>query len=809
MRLYAGSSEQFVRDTVQNQIAEKLRTAFYNYYGFNPSQGEIRSWQNSLRAFSGTLQYSGLNDHGIILEYQLPLTSKRLDCLISGKDGQNQDNAVILEFKQWDKCEPSDAPNEVMTVLNGSLRDILHPSVQVGQYKMYLEDSHTAFSEENPIQLNACSYLHNYHFENGDVIFDGKFADVIKDYPIFTADDTDKLRDFLTARLERGQGLEVLQRIENSKYRASKKLMNHVGNVIRGQSEYVLLDEQKVVYDRVLTEAVRGFHDRKKSVVIIKGGPGTGKSVIAINLMADLLLNGYNAQYATGSRAFTETLREIIGRRGSVQFKYFNSYREAENNAVDVLICDEAHRIRKSSNSRFTPAAKKSHLEQIDELIKASKVSVFLLDDRQVVRPNEIGSAKYIAESAQRNGCKLIEFEELETQFRCNGSSAFINWINNTLGIKRTANPIWTENEENFEFKIFDSPEKLENAIVSKAAQGHSARMTAGFCWPWSDAQNDGTLANDVVIGDFKRPWNAKPEARRLARGIPKATLWAHDPNGINQIGCIYTAQGFEFDYVGVIFGNDLFYDFDSQQWQGDKAKSADGTVSRSKDSFVDFVKNTYRVLLSRGMKGCYVYFVDKDTERFFKSRMAKSQEATAESAPSVSPARVPDIKEEEKKIIGEEEIEDSRKYTDHLPVYSLKAVATAFGNEEAVEQLGWMKVGENRRLSRDMFIAQVVGKSMEPTIPDGSYCIFRLERGGSRNGLIVLVESRHVSDPELFQRYTIKRYRSKKEMLPDGTWVHKKIILSPDNIDFEDIVIENVREDEFKVIAEFVGVLD
>lgn len=800
MRLYSGTTVQFIQDNIQNQIAEKLRSSFYDYYGFNPSPGEVHSWQNSLKAFSQTVQYSGLDDHGIILEYQLPLTSKRLDCLISGRNEKNEDNAVIVELKQWEKCEPSDAKNEVCTWINGSYRDILHPSVQVGQYRLYLEDTHTAFYDgANPVQLHSCAYLHNYHYNNYDAIFDSKFAQVISENPVFTADDVDKLKSYLSANLSKGNGLEVLKKIEQSKYRASKKLMDHVGNVIKGCSGYILLDEQKVVYDRVLAEATRGFHDRQKSVVIVKGGPGTGKSVIAINLMADLLLNGYNAHYATGSRAFTETLREVIGRRGSVQFKYFNSYMQAENNEVDVLICDEAHRIRKTSNNRFTPASRKSDLAQIDEIIRAAKVSVFFIDDRQVVRPDEIGSVSYIKESAAEHQCKIIEFDELETQFRCNGSDGFINWINNTLGIKRTANAIWNQNEETFDFKIFDSPESLEQAIVEKSGQGYKARMTAGFCWDWSEAGSDGSLVDDVVIGDFARPWNAKPEAKKLAANIPKATLWAHDPNGINQIGCIYTAQGFEFDYVGVIFGEDLVYDLEKQGWLSNKTKSADNTVKRSKENFTDLVKNTYRVLLSRGMKGCYVYFIDKSTELYFKSRIEKNTMMN-------EPVQI-EQSEEIDSIF--EEINNERKYKDFLPVYSLKAVATNFIREEYVEQLGWMRVNMPFKLGTDMFIAQVVGKSMEPTIKDGSYCVFRYERGGSRNGKVVLVESRHVSDPESFQSYTIKRYRSKKVHQPDGTWIHEKIILSPDNIDFEDIVLEKVLEDEFKVIAEFVYTIE
>jgi hypothetical protein len=355
-------------------------------------------------------------------------------------------------------------------------------------------------------------------------------------------------------------------------------------------------------------------------VLVVKGGPGTGKSVIAINLMADLLLQGYNAHYATGSRAFTKTLRKVIGPRGSVQFKFFNSYTDAEDNAVDVLIADESHRIRLTSESRFTKRAKRSGIPQIRELLDSSKVAVFFIDDRQIVRPNEIGSVTYIKGEAEQIGARLYEYE-LQAQFRCQGSDAFVSWVNNTLGIERTAHVIWEE-DERFEFKIMSSPHELENAIRMRVSSGNTGRVVAGFCWDWSDPNNDGTLPNDVVIGDYQRPWDARPEARHLAKGIPSAELWAYDPNGINQVGCVYTAQGFEFDYVGVIFGPDLRYDFDSQAWKGHPESSADSVVKRAKGNFIELVKNTYRVLLSRGLHGCYVYFMDKDTERFFKSRI-------------------------------------------------------------------------------------------------------------------------------------------------------------------------------------------
>lgn len=620
MRLYSGSSSQFIVDTTQNQIAEKLNNAFFEYYRYYPSDNEKRSWQNSLRSLKDIFQLGMLNDHGVLLEYQLPLTSKRLDCMICGVNNADIENAVIIELKQWEKCHISECDNEVATYVGGDVRDVLHPSVQVGQYKMYLEDTHTAFNDEkDPVTLNACSYLHNYNYYTDDVIFDKKFKNALDECPLFTADDVDKFASYLTTKLLKGKGLDVLKKIEESKYRPSKKLMNHVGNVIKGKSEYVLLDEQKIVYDKVLTLAKRGFHDKQKHALIIKGGPGTGKSVIALNLMADLLLSGYNTHYATGSKAFTETLWEIIGKRGSAQFKYFNSYGSAMMSEVDVLICDEAHRIRETSNSRFTPAAKRSNLYQIEEIISASKIAVFFIDDNQIVRPNEVGSVDYIKEFAEKYNVRVYEYE-LEAQFRCNGSDAFVNWVNNTLGVKKTANVIFDLHEE-FDFKIFNNPLDLEIAIFEKVNLGYTGRMTAGFCWKWSDPDSQGNLVDDVIIGSYSRPWNAKPDAKKLTKNIPPASIWAYNSNGIHQVGCIYTAQGFEFDYVGVIVGKDLVYRFDNG-WTGNPAESFDTVVKRSKYQFVELVKNTYRVLLTRGMKGCYVHFMDRETEKFVRSRI-------------------------------------------------------------------------------------------------------------------------------------------------------------------------------------------
>ncbi|HEX4825832.1 MAG TPA: DUF2075 domain-containing protein [Candidatus Polarisedimenticolaceae bacterium] len=621
MRLYSGLSTDFIRDAAHNRIAAKLKDAYFREFRHNPPPSEVNSWQNSLRAMSQVVDLAGLHDHGVLLEYQLPMTSKRLDCMVCGQNGERRDQAVIVELKQWQACGDAGVENLVTAFVGGRERDVLHPAAQVNQYERYLEDSHTAFYEGTaPVGLASCAYLHNYYATDGDTLFTDRFASILSRSPVFTADDVDPLQEFLRVRLSSGHGEPVLRRVEQSKYRPSKKLLEHVGKLVKGHPTYVLIDEQLVAYERVLATARAGFDARKKEVIIIRGGPGTGKSVIAMNLLGDLSAAGLNAHYATGSKAFTETLRKVIGSRGSEQFKYFNSYANADVNAIDVLICDEAHRVRETSNSRYTKKTERSTKPQVRELFDAAKVSVFFVDDKQSVRPGEIGTTDYLRKQASDCGCEVREYT-LEAQFRCAGSDAFVNWINNTLGIERTANVIW-EGDERFDFRLFESPGSLDEEIRRKAATGVTARLTAGFCWPWSTPNTDGTLVEDVVIGNFRRPWNARPDAGKLARGIPNANLWAYDSGGIDQVGCVYTAQGFEFDFVGVIVGNDLRYDPDTGDWIADRTQSHDRKVKAGKHRFAEFIKNTYRVLLSRGLRGCYVHFMDKETERFVRSRV-------------------------------------------------------------------------------------------------------------------------------------------------------------------------------------------
>ena len=622
MQLYSGSTVDFISDATRNTIASKLERSFFRHFRYEPPKSEVRSWQNSLRAMAGTLELGNFTDHGIAVEYQLPLSSKRLDCMITGTDVAEQPTAVIVELKQWEHAAPSTIEECVTTFVGGNERSVLHPSRQVGNYQRYLLDVNTAFSEDN-IGLRACAYLHNLQSSNAIELRGERHHDLVAQWPIYTGDEVDGLVDYLQTNIGSGRGAPVLEHVLRGRFRPHKRLLDYTAQMIRREPTFVLLDEQQVVLNHVLTRVRARSLSSEQSVFLIHGGPGTGKSLIAVNLLAELSAQGQATFHATGSRAFTENLRKVVGTRAGAQFKYFNSFQRVDEQ-LDVLICDEAHRIREYSWNRFTKRVDRSDQLQVDELLSAAKVCVFLLDDLQVVRPGEIGSSELIRERAAARGISVTE-HTLEAQFRCGGSDGFIQWVENTLGLRRTPFVLWDPTEQ-FDFEIVDTPEELEAMIRARNGAGSTARLSAGFCWPWSKPNKDGTLVDDVALDGWAMPWNAKPEAAQLAAGIPKSNYWASDPGGINQVGCIYTAQGFEYDFAGVIFGRDLVYRH-GRGWVGQPDHSYDSVVKRGAkqgtgEGFTNLVKHTYRVLLTRGLRGCSVYFEDPETKQFFMSRI-------------------------------------------------------------------------------------------------------------------------------------------------------------------------------------------
>jgi hypothetical protein len=795
LRLYEGTIEEFSKEVSHNRIADLLANKYKEHYRKQVGQSEYRAWQQSLNILNNSFLHSGLTENRLIVEYELPYSSRRIDVILFGKGLHDQNNVVLIELKQWSNEYVEDSINEGNIIVDYGRfkKEEAHPCLQVQGYHFDLKDFLLIFQEKKSVGLESCAYCHNYSRSGQNVLFYPKFNRIIKEFPLFAKEDFIDLGNYLKERLNRGEGQMLYERFVSSPIRHSKRLLEHTSEMINKQQIFNLIDDQIAAYNAIMHKAKALVKTKLKSVIIVKGGPGTGKSVIALEVMGELMRQGKVVYHATGSSAFTNTLRKYVGRRASNLFKFFFNFTKHKENEIDVLICDEAHRIRRDGNDWGVPGKFKSKNPQVEDLIKPAKLTIFFIDEYQIVRPKEIGSVALIKSASEKLGVQDSEISEFElkTQFRCSGSDAYLQWLDDTLGIRDTE---FNAFDNKMEFKIFDSPLDLKDAIGDKNKEkSNSSRIVAGFCWPWSDPNPDGSLVNDVKVGDLQMPWEKKNEFWK----------WATDKSGMEQVGTVYTSQGFEFDYIGVIFGNDLIYDEKEQKWVAAPENSHDSMVKRNNKELLRHLKGVYRVLMSRAHKGVYVYFMNEPTKRYFIKRLSGKHEGKEQV--SEKPLYVDEFLRD---LVPYDDLEDSKKFDGHMPVFSLQAIASGFGETEHVEALGWKKLDFHVRDGKEYFIAKVKGKSMEPTIPDGSYCLFRWEKGGSRNGLIVLVASNLVNDPENEQRFTIKRYKSEKEFYDDGTWQHKKIILSPDNRNFKDIILENIQPGQFKVIAEFVKIL-
>ena len=616
MRLYEGSVGEFKQDVLNNEIADILQKNYLEKIKAKVNEAEYRSWETSLRVLKDSLDTPQLIENKIVIEYRLPYSERRIDVILFGKSFDNQDTIVIIELKQWSNNSVSDCEIEGNLEVNygSGVHQAAHPCLQVQGYVVDMYDFIKVFRETPKVDLLGCVYCHNYTRSEDSVLYLPKFQESIKKYPLFSKQDVKKAGEYLTEKLSKSSGFEVFNRFINSPIGPSRKLLDHVGEMIGKQQVFNLIDDQITAYNAIMDRAKKQAKQHDKSVIIVKGGPGTGKSVIALEVMGELMRSNKIVFHATGSSAFTKTLRKIVGKKAEKFYKFFFSFTKFKENEIPVLICDEAHRIRKDSNDYGVPFLYKSKEPQIDDLIRPSKLSIFFIDEYQVVRPNEIGSVGLIKESAKKLGVpenNIFEFE-LKTQFRCSGSDTYLQWLENILAIRESETQLLTK-DIGMEFKIFNSPAELQKAIYQKNKEKeNSARIVAGFCWPWSDPKPDGSLVNDVKIGEFEMPWENKK----------KAWLWATDDSGMEQVGTVYTSQGFEFDYIGVIFSNDLIYDMKQEEWISKPENSYDSMVKRGNNNFTQHLKNVYRVLMSRAHKGVYIYFMDDDTRKFFESRI-------------------------------------------------------------------------------------------------------------------------------------------------------------------------------------------
>ncbi|AYG06218.1 DUF2075 domain-containing protein [Pseudomonas fluorescens] len=618
MIVYAATKQQFLKDNDNDDIEEVILRHFKEATGKTVGRSEIRSWQGSLTYMAKVLRDEGLpNDAGLAIELHIPQSSKRIDFLLTGRDENQAKKAVLIELKQWSKANATTKDAIVKTALGGGLVETIHPSYQVWSYAALLEGFNEAVYDKS-IEIRPCAYLHNYVSDG--IIDSAHYEPHISKAPLFLKgpEELSKFRNFLKKHISHGDNKEVLYELSDGKIRPSKALAEALGGLMKGKPEFVLIDDQKAIFESALAAASEAS-DQVPKVVIIEGGPGTGKTVLAINLLVKLtelkLMSKYVSKNAAPRKVYESKLVGSIKRSHfSNFFSGSGAFIDTEPNTFDALIVDEAHRLNEKSGLYGNLGE-----NQIKELIGSAKCSIFFIDEDQRVTLNDIGSKQAIRAFATAKGAVVEEYA-LSSQFRCSGSDGYLAWLDDTLGIRSTANP--TLETQEYEFKVFDSPQAMHEAINEKNL-GNKARVVAGYCWPWLSKK--ASNAADIVIGNYKRQWNLDQDG----------SLWIIAENSIEQVGCIHTCQGLEVDYIGVIIGPDLVVRDGNVVTSPDERDKHDKSIRGWKKMMKEqpnlaiketdlIIKNTYRTLMTRGMKGCYLYCTDKETAQFFKSRLSQ-----------------------------------------------------------------------------------------------------------------------------------------------------------------------------------------
>lgn len=606
MIIYSGTKEKLNSDIVAGTLAHKISDEFVARLHYSTGAAEYRSWENSLREMNAVLQMSALpDDVEIAVEFQIPLTSKRVDFMIAGLDENEQRNVVVVELKQWQQAQRTSREGLVTTYVGGAKRTVTHPSYQAYSYAKTIENFSATAQDEN-ISLSPCAYLHNYDYEFENELSNGLYYDVVRLAPFYMKNEGEKLKAFIEKFIKKADQKKTLYEIDFGKIRPSKALQDAISSMLKGNEEFVMIDEQKVVYSTVKKIDEKALKERKKYTVIVQGGPGTGKSVVAMNLL--VALKQYNVSYVTKNAAprnvYFEKLR--LGYRQSFIKNLFRSsgqFVDCAPNTFDCLIVDEAHRLNAKSGI-FQSVGE----NQIKEIINASLVSVFFIDENQVVTSKDIGSINAIKDWAKKLNSELYFNDDmvLVSQFRCNGSDRYVAFLDRILGLSDTDEVLSTDDFD-FDIKLFEDPNQMRMYLSQKNAINNKARMLAGYCYEWASKNNPNGNTYDIYLENgFRAKWN-----------FGNTSTWAIDADSFPQVGCIHTSQGLEFDYVGVIIGKDLRYENGKVITDPSKrAKSDKSLVGISNNPLhvtADrIIRNTYKTLLTRGQKGCYIYCEDK-----------------------------------------------------------------------------------------------------------------------------------------------------------------------------------------------------
>ncbi|MBS4217500.1 DUF2075 domain-containing protein [Bacillus sp. FJAT-49711] len=622
MIIYEATKTEFISDVTNELLVERLYTSYQEKIG-RTSKQEIISWENSLQRMSNVMQDEDIpNDAAVAIEFKIPNTSKRVDFIVAGNNG-NQDHVVIVELKQWSEIEKITGRDALVnTYLGGAKRAVAHPSYQAWSYAALIRNFNENVQEQH-IELKPCAYLHNYRKIANDPLTDEHYQEHLMKAPVFTKGEIQKLRDFIKQYVRKGDYNKLIYQIEHGRIRPSKSLQDSLTSMLKGNEEFIMIDEQKVFYEEAFHFALECVKNNKKQVMVIEGGPGTGKSVMAVNLLVNLinkdLMTMYVSKNAAPREVYASKLKGTI-RKTEIDnlFKGSGSFTESKLNEFDVIIVDEAHRLNEKSGFYGNQGE-----NQVKELIKASKFTLFFIDENQRVTLKDIGSVDLIKKYAREFDAEIIT-GELVSQFRCEGSDAYIAWLDDVLHIRETANTDYFGID--YDFQVFDNPHEMLREIERLNKVNNKSRMLAGYCWEWPTADRTNTKHKDIVIPEhnFQISWNLSD------------TIWAIDQDSVNEAGCIHTAQGLEFDYVGVIIGPDMKYENDEvitdyekraktdQSLKGIK-KMAKENPEEAKRVADQIIRNTYRTLMTRGQKGCFIFCTDPKLNYYFKNRLKKT----------------------------------------------------------------------------------------------------------------------------------------------------------------------------------------
>lgn len=619
MLTYVRSKNQFLKDAPE--IERHVQDAVKQKLNLSVGRSELESWRNSL----GNKMFHLLNDDPAIpgdaliaIEYRPNRRNFRIDFVIAGLNNFGKEAIVVIELKQWSEIEFSELSDHVKVRYAGGPTDQIHPSYQAASYGGHL----LHFNEyiyNNQVNVTTCAYLHNCQTET--VIKDLRFSHLLGDSPVFIDGQKAELQKFIKSKISQGVGEAMLQQVDSSPTKPSPQLAENIGSMLEGNEEFVLLDDQKTTLETIIHSSNKA-KSGKKQVLIVSGGPGTGKSVIAINGLAKLIKDRQNVEYVTPNAAPREVYGEELQKSKDGKRKFLVNVKEflrgstvyvgLDPDSYDTLIVDEAHRLKKKGSFKKGGAQ-----NQIVDIIQAARASIFFIDEAQIVTWADIGKIATIEKHARALNAE-VEHLTLTSQFRCGGSSDFLVWLDNALGISSGASghhPIG-----DFDFKIFDDPFMLHNEIKQKNIVNNKSRLVAGYCWDWISKKDRKKFDIDIKQFNFHAKWNLTEHG---GSWITK--------DSVNEIGCIHTCQGLEVDYVGVIVGPDLVVGNGELK----TVPSARAKTDRSLHGFkADFkadpvaaterankiIRNTYRVLMTRGMKGCYVYFTDQATADYFKN---------------------------------------------------------------------------------------------------------------------------------------------------------------------------------------------